>query len=235
MRWPLPVCARKREGAACSKSLDPLGDHRAACALSGRLKRRSAPLERTWARIFREAGARVVNNFFLRDTSLPGIAADDGRRLEVLATGLPFFRGTPLGVDATLVSASHADGTPWAGAAAADGVAIRRAEAAKRRTYPELVNSSVIRLVTVACEVGGRWNHATQELLRGLAGARARAAPPALQATAKAAWARRWSSHLSLAVQSALAATLVDDVPVELDGADAEAPCDVAVRDDAPA
>ena len=106
--------------------------------------------------MFREAGARVLDDVLLRDTSLPGIAAHDGRKVEILATGLPLERGVPLAVDATLVSALHADGRPWPRAAERDGVAIQRAEDAKRRTYWELVRSDVVRLVTVACETGGR-------------------------------------------------------------------------------
>ena len=196
-------------------------------------KFRATPIERAWARVFREAGARVVPNFLLRDTSLAGIAPSDGRRLEILATGLPLYRGTPMGVDVTLVSPLHADGTPWAGAAESDGAAIRRGERAKRSTYPEMVDSAVVRLVTLACEVGGRWSETTEYVLRRLAAARARAAPEALQRTMRASWARRWRCHISVAVQAALASTLVDAAPVELDGADEPAPPDVSVWIDA--
>ena len=129
-----------------------------------------------------------------------------------------------MGIDATVVSPLHADGQPWARAADSDGVAIRRAEAAKRAAYPELVGSAVVRLVTVASEVGGRMSPETKGLLQQLAGARARTAPPMLQRAARAGWAWRWACHISIAVQGALAATLVDAVPVELDGADGVAP-----------
>ena len=94
----------------------------------------------------------------LRDTNLPGIQADDGRRVEIVATGFHWFQGVPLACDTTLVSPLHADGTPWDGADTADGVSILRAEAAKRDTYPELVASSQCRLAKLACEVGGRWS-----------------------------------------------------------------------------
>ena len=123
LRLPLPLCASRCNGKACRKLLDRLGDHRASCQLAGRLKRRSRPLERVWARFFREAGARVVEHAFLRDTSIPGIRADDGRHVEILASGLPLYHGVPLAVDASLVSPLHADGTPWAHAASQDGVA----------------------------------------------------------------------------------------------------------------
>ena len=187
-----------------------------------------------WARVFREAGARVVENVLLRNTSLAGIAPHDGRCVEILATGLPLEHGVPLAVDTTLTSALHADGRPWARAAEEDGVAIRRGEAAKASTYPELLRSDAVRLVTVACEVGGRWSATCRSVLRRLAAARARTSPPALQGPARAAWLCRWSSLLSVTQQDAIAATLVDDVPLELDDADAVQPLEVAVWLDGP-
>ena len=65
----------------------------------------------------------------LRDTSLTGIEATDGRALEIVATGLPLEHGIPLGCDATLVSPLHADGTPWPAADVTPGVALARAAA----------------------------------------------------------------------------------------------------------
>ena len=89
---------------------------------SGRVRRRARPLERMWARIFREAGARVQENVQLRNMSVPSISFHDGRALEIVATGLPLFRGVPLGVDVTLVSPLHADGSAWARASVDSGV-----------------------------------------------------------------------------------------------------------------
>ena len=187
-----------------------------------------------WARVCREAGARVTENVLLRNTGLPGIGANDSRRLEIIATGLPLHRGVPLGIDATLVSPVRADGTPWPRAAKEDGVAIARAERAKATTYPELVASPVVRLVTVAMEVGGRMSTTSLQLLRHLARAKARAAPAALQSTARAAWVARWTRLLSVAAQCALAATLVDDAVVVLDGRDGSTPSHADVCLDSP-
>ena len=44
--------------ATCNGCLE-LGRHRAACARSGRVKKRAGPTERVLARVCREAGARV--------------------------------------------------------------------------------------------------------------------------------------------------------------------------------
>ena len=50
LRLPLPHAPRP---CRCGRSLDPLGDHRAACAVAGVLGPRGAPLERAAARICR--------------------------------------------------------------------------------------------------------------------------------------------------------------------------------------
>ena len=180
-----------------------------------------------------KAGARVIENVFLRDTGLPTVAATDGRRLEVVATGLPINRGVPLGVDVTVVSPLHADGSAWDQADTEDSVAIRRAERAKATTYPELVESPVLRLVTLAVEVGGRMSDDCASVLSRLAACRARSAPPRLRASASWSWLVRWSGMLAVAVQDSLAATLVDDAPVLLDGADGVTPLDATVWLDA--
>ena len=182
-----------------------------------------------WARILSEAGARVSENVFLRDTALPSIEASDGRRLEVVATGLPVHRGVPLGVDVTMVSPLHMKGEPWARADSVAGTAIRRAERDKRSTYRDLVGSPVLRPTTVACEVGGRWSQDTADLIESLVGAKSRSAAPRLRSSMVVAYRRRWWSLLSLVAQDALASTLVDDALVLLDGRDGVEPlvCDV--------
>ena len=58
----------------------------------------------------------------------------------------------------------------------APGAAPVRAEQHKAATYPELVASPCLRLVTVATEVGGRMSSRCAEILTSLAHARARQA-----------------------------------------------------------
>ena len=79
-------------------------------------------LESVVARVCREAGGRVATNVMLRDLdmALPNVA--DGRRLEVVADGLPLFGGVSL-PSTPLLCALRRDGNP-----------SRR----KERTYPEL-------------------------------------------------------------------------------------------------
>ena len=224
LRWPMPLGPRQCNGPSCRRPLDPLGDHWTSCTKSGRIKRRARPYERMWARVCREAGARVLENVPVREMGLAGVVPTDGRRLEIVATGLPLHRGVPLALDASIVAPLHADGRPWPHAARRDGAALARAAQTKDRTYPELVGSPVVRLVTVACETGGRLCAAARDLLRGMATARARAAPTLLRRATAAAWLSRWTALLSVSVQDALASTLVDDAPLLLDGADAEPP-----------
>ena len=224
LHYKLPMGPRRCNGNSCRAMLDAYGEHWSACNRSGRLKLRSLPLERTWARVFREAGARVQCNVFLRDTNLEGVAADDGRRLEIVATGLPLFRGAPLGVDCTMTAPLHADGRPWLHADTTDGVAVARGEDKKLRTYPELVNNSRLRLTTLACETGGRWSVTCCYVVRQLATAKARQAPEEKRSKVAAGWASRWWGMLSVAGRNALAGTLVDDAPSLLDGTDGQEP-----------
>ena len=86
LRLEVPLGLRR---CKCGKPVDPLGDHFASCATVGKLALRAVPVERMWARVCREAGARVLQNCLLRDLNLEGLTEDDERRIEVIATGLP--------------------------------------------------------------------------------------------------------------------------------------------------
>ena len=130
LRWPLPVTTKRCEGQSCKKELDVYGDRRAACMRSGRIKRRALPVEKAWARVFREAGGRVREEVQLKDTTL-NVPPTDQRRLEVVATGLPLYRGVPLGVDATVVSPLKVNRLPQPSAATTNGASLRRAEQEK--------------------------------------------------------------------------------------------------------
>ena len=75
----------------CQAPLDASGRHQGGCSRSGRLKKRATATERALARVCREAGARVMFNVLLRDMNVD-VPASDGKRIEVLAQGLPFFQ-----------------------------------------------------------------------------------------------------------------------------------------------
>eukprot|EP00973_Karenia_brevis_P026257 3621933-Karenia_brevis.AAC.1 len=80
-------------GRSCRRRLDIFGDHRASCPRSGRLKKRSRPLEKAVARMMREAGYRVVENQLLRETNLAPLPSSDRRQLEVVAYNGPLYHG----------------------------------------------------------------------------------------------------------------------------------------------
>ena len=175
-------------------------------------------------RVLREARARVREDFMLRDAGIEGIDPQDRRQIELVASGLPFCHGVPVAVDASLVSPVRADGVPHKGAADRPGVALREAEKRKARTYPELLGSSRLRLLTAASEIGGRMNAAARGLLETAAHARARDEPAPLRRAAAHRWYCRWVVMLGVAVQDAVAATLVDDGRALVDAADGFAP-----------
>ena len=157
LRLPLPVALR---ACACGGRLDPLGDHRAACATSGVLASRALPLERAVARVCHEAGSRVARNVRLADMNIDVPVSDDSRIevVYVVANGLSLWHGAQQAVDATIVSPVTRVGDAQPGADVHPGRAVDCAARRKRRqTYPEFVRARRCRLVVVGVEVGGRF------------------------------------------------------------------------------
>merc|ERR1719171_1013557 len=150
-------CASNRRCEGCRAILDKLGDHRAACSVSGRLRKRAKPVELAWSGVFAEAGAVVADQVLLRDTNLP-VAYGDSRQLDFVAWGRMFAR--PICGDESIVSPPHRYGTPRVLAPDIDGASFSQALEAKKTTYPELARYNQYGELTVlACETGGRWHH----------------------------------------------------------------------------
>ena len=172
LRLPLPPVSRS---CRCDRLLDSFGHHRAACSRAGVLGRQGFAVESVGSRIFREAGARVATNVLLRDLDLLLPNVHDGRRLEIVAEGLPLFGGVQLVVDTTLVAPLRSDGSPRPNVPSEMVWALQAARRRKERTYPELVGPRArARLVVWAGEVGGRWSGETLACLRLLAEAKSR-------------------------------------------------------------
>ena len=112
LRWPLPLSGGQRS-RSCAAQLDDKGDHAAACHLATRLTTRAKPLGKTWARVLREAGARIIERVCLNSAALPGVFPTDKRHVEVVASVIPYGHGVSVAVDATLVSAVHANEQPF--------------------------------------------------------------------------------------------------------------------------
>ena len=86
-----------------------------------------------------------------------------------------------------------------------DGAALATATRRKEVTYPELLRIGPQRLVVLGSVVGGRWGTGALALVRDLVCIRMLRALPALRHAAATAWARRWWTQLSVAVQRAAA------------------------------
>ena len=82
--------------------------------------------ERMTARVFREAGACVRQNVFLRDMNV-NVPTRDSRHIEVLAQNLPCFGGVQLTVDITLRSSLTCNGKTHPHAAEHDGPVLAQA------------------------------------------------------------------------------------------------------------
>ena len=221
LRAPLS-CGPSR--CRCGLTLDPHGDHRAACATTGVLRARAAPIERAVARICREAGARVAVNVPLSRMNL-AVPVTDARQIEVLANDLPLWHGAQLAVDVTLVSPLGRTGQVRHASDANPGAAILAASQRKREhTYPEFSGSRRCHLIILGLEVGGRWGEEAADFLRALAHARARTAPALLRSAAVQAYVHRWAGLLSVAAQRALAETLLELPAAAAPGVDGEPP-----------
>ena len=206
LRLPLPLAPRV---CRCCGRLDPLGDHRSACATSGVLASRALPLEHAVARVCREGGARVARNVRVADINID-VPVSDARCIEVVAHGLPLWHGAQLALDATIVSPVTRAGEPQPGADTRPGAAVH---AAARRKRDKLTPSSRARLVVIGVEVGGRFGSEAASFLRHLARHRAASLPPPLRAAACAGWVQRWSGILAVAAMRAFAASLLELPP----------------------
>ncbi|OLP82561.1 hypothetical protein AK812_SmicGene36766 [Symbiodinium microadriaticum] len=191
LRLPVPIGPRR---CRCGGALDALGDHRTACPTAGVLGARGAALERAAARVCREAGARVATNVFLRDMNVD-VPLADGRRIEVLANGLPLWQGAQAAVDTTLVSPVTRAGGAQPQADRVPGNALE--QAAKRTRLHNASTHTRFGLEAVA-------------FLRQLARARARESPARLRPAVQRASVHRWTGMLAVAAQRALAYSLLE-------------------------
>ena len=103
------------------------------------------------------------------------------------------------------------DGTPYPKAAAENGVRLEAARKRKEKKYSELLATRRCRLVVAAMEVEGRWSEEAWTFLTLLAEVKAQTAPHVLKRSTQYCLLRRWSQMVSVAAQTALAATLLGE------------------------
>ena len=154
---------------ACRARLDPLGDHRAACANAGALASRALPLERAVAHVCQETGARVARNVRQADMNI-----------DVPVSTTAASKLSPMGSRSGTVPNKPA--TPPSSAQSREqarrSLGLTPGHRRKRRqTCPELVRARRCRLVVVGVEGGGRFSTEAATWLRLLARHRASAAP----------------------------------------------------------
>ena len=208
LRLPLPLTSRFCNGRRCRRELDSLGDHRAACPKSGRLKRRSIPMENMIARICREGGARVRTNVLVRDLNIGNVDIEDGRRIEVIAEGLPLYNGRQIAIDATLISTLTREGRPHHHSDDTDGAALNEARRKKERHYSDIVTSQRCHLLVAGIETGGRWEIEFSNFVQHLARNKSRNSIPILARSMQAILYRRWQGLVAVASHKAFAKSL---------------------------
>ena len=127
---------------------------RGLCHLRRPRHARAAPGARRCAGLPRSCGARVARHVKLADMNLDVPVADE-QRIEVVANGLPFWHGSQLALDATIVSLLTRRGEAHPRADVQSGCAVLAAARRKRcQTHPELGRARHCRLVVVGIETG---------------------------------------------------------------------------------
>ena len=117
-----------------------------------------------------------------------------------------------------------------------DGATFSVARQDKEHKYPELAGQAhQIKFVVGACEIGGRCNQESVDLVRALVLHRAASAAPALRASLRSSLARRYWGILSIAIQRACVDCLSDDpLPLEFSSLPLPSPETLLAGVDAP-
>ena len=141
-RLGLPIEVLQDECEGCGKNLDREGHHRATCMRTGRVQLRHKPFVKIWVQILREAIVRVFDKNIERTLNTTHInrGGNDLRRMDIITSGISgVMRGTPLFMDATIISPLRGDGSPVPNAVKKDGAALFAASIKNRETdYPDV-------------------------------------------------------------------------------------------------
>ena len=129
-------------------------------------------MEFTWAQVLREVGATVHVQKLLCQIALP-VDLGDARRIDALATGLPLLWVGP----SSVTQRSDHLSMRMAPLMRRRQQMMARAQADMERKYHDVHDSPIAELITLAVELGARWNEAAHGLLRGLAKHKVRNTP----------------------------------------------------------
>ena len=94
------------------------------------------------------------------------------------------------------------------------GICLEKRRSIKEKHYADIVNSPNLHFLVLGCETGGRFDPECISVIRMLAKAKARGAPPLLKDSVEFSLIHRWSSVITVAAQNAYASSLLDADPV---------------------
>ena len=138
--------------------------------------------------------------------------------MDLVTPGLPgVFGGAPLFLDATCVSPLTGDGRPKPRAANVDGAAVAEAGRKNREEdYPDVEGSPHACLLSLGVETYGRWSPHSQDLLAKLVRKKARGVSDVLRRATERAYSVRWWSLLAVALQRAIAESVLRESGADL-------------------
>ena len=117
-------------------------------------------------------------------------------------------------LDATLRSPFTREGVPRPGAATVSGSTFAGAYGDKMRVYGrDVAVSGQCAFIVLAVEVFGRFDDHSRDLVRDLVRAHCHEASSVLRRRLELGWHRRWWGLLSVAVQNAVAGSIVPAAP----------------------
>lgn len=145
------------------------------------------------------AGERMLTR-----TNIP-VAADDTRRLDLVASGLNVYHGLPLFCDATILSLITATGLARPGTSNQGGQLLVHAEEDNNNIYWEVHSTGLGVSLCLGCEVYGRWSRQCIDLVPKLARERTRGLHVRVRRGMALALQHRWWALLGLSLQRSVA------------------------------
>ena len=137
------------------------------------------------------------------------VLSEDNRRLDLIVTGLNVHRGLPLFCDVTIVSPISGNGEPRGGTSNRNGGLLQQAQQENDDTYHAVVVSGLGSLLCLGSEVFGRWSLQFVDMVPALARERSRGQHPCVGGGVALSLQQRWWAVLGLAVQRAVAHTVL--------------------------
>jgi len=199
---------RRRLGIAVAVEGDDLHGHASLTDNRwARLNTRHKGVVAGWRQVLMEAGGSIPDRNverMLAATNIP-VNPNDGRRLDLLASGLNVYRGLPLFCDVTVLSPITATGIARPGTSNQGGQLLTQAEGDNNAIYWDVISTGLGQLLCLGCEVFGRWGPQCVDLVPKLARERTRGLHPRVRRGTALSLQHRWWAILGLAVQRSVA------------------------------